>query len=123
MAKVSLFFLIVCFFLGMQLTAQTEKQLRSELARTKDKTSQLQIRLRLIDAIYESNRNQWQKEVNLLVLQRRAYAGQANQDLISLLAAERANFLGNRKSLVKIFDSELQSARFRDPRLNWRKNL
>lgn len=123
MAKVSLFFLIVCFFLGMQLTAQTEKQLRSELARTKDKTSQLQIRLRLIDAIYESNRNQWQKEVNLLVLQRRAYAGQANQDLISLLAAERANFLGNRKLLVKIFDSELQSARFRDPKLNWRKNL
>jgi sensor histidine kinase YesM len=123
MAKVSLFFLIVCFFLGLQLTAQTEKQLRSELARTKDKTSQLQIRLRLIDAIYESNRNEWQKEVKLLVLQRRAYVGQANQALISLLEAERANFLGNRKSLVQIFDSQLQGARFRDPKLNWRKNL
>ena len=123
MAKVSLFFLIVCFFSGLQLTAQTEKQLRSELARTKDKTSQLQIRLRLIDAIYESNRNQWQKEVKLLVLQRRAYVGQANQALISLLEAERANFLGNRKSLVQIFDSQLQGARFRDPKLNWRKNL
>ena len=123
MAKVSLFFLIVCFFLGLQLTAQTEKQLRSELARTKDKTSQLQIRLRLIDAIYESNRNEWQKEVHLLVLQRRAYVGQANQALISLLEAERANFLGNRKSLVQIFDNQLQSARFRDPKLNWRKNL
>ena len=123
MAKVSLFFLIVCFFLGLQLTAQTEKQLRSELARTKDKTSQLQIRLRLIDAIYESNRNEWQKEVKLLVLQRRAYVGPYDQALISLLEAERANFLGNRKSLVQIFDNQLQGARFRDPKLNWRKNL
>ena len=123
MAKVSLFFLIVCFFSGLQLTAQTEKQLRSELARTKDKTSQLQIRLRLIDAIYESNRNEWQKEVKLLVLQRRAYVGPYDQALISLLEAERANFLGNRKSLVQIFDNQLQDARFRDPKLNWRKNL
>jgi hypothetical protein len=123
MAKVSLFFLIVCFFSGLQLTAQTEKQLRSELARTKDKTSQLQIRLRLIDAIYESNRNEWQKEVKLLVLQRRAYVGPYDQALISLLEAERANFLGNRKSLVQIFDNQLQSARFRDLKLNWRKNL
>ena len=123
MAKVSLFFLIVCFFLGLQLTAQTEKQLRSELARTKDKTSQLQIRLRLIDAIYESNRNEWQKEIKLLVLQRRAYVGPYDQALISLLEAERANFLGNRKLLEQIFDAELQSARFRDPKLNWRKNL
>ncbi|MCF8203333.1 MAG: histidine kinase [Crocinitomicaceae bacterium] len=123
MAKVSLFFLIVCSFLALQLTAQTEKQLRSELARTKDKTSQLQIRLRLIDAIYESNRNEWQKEIKLLVLQRRAYVGPYDQALISLLEAERANFLGNRKSLVQIFDNQLQSARFRDPKLNWRKNL
>ncbi|MEY4805346.1 MAG: hypothetical protein RL331_1872, partial [Bacteroidota bacterium] len=109
--------------MGLQVSAQSEKQLRSELARTKDKTSQLQIRLRLIDAIYESNRNQWQKEVQLLVLQRRAYVGQANQALISLLEAERANFLGNRKLLVQIFDNQLQIARFRDPKLNWRKNL
>ncbi len=123
MAKVSLFFLIVCSFLALQLTAQTEKQLRSELARTKDKTSQLQIRLRLIDAIYESNRNEWQKEIKLLVLQRRAYVGPYDQALISLLEAERANFLGNRKLLVQIFDNQLQSARFRDPKLNWRKNL
>jgi hypothetical protein len=93
------------------------------LARTKDKTSQLQIRLRLIDAIYESNRNQWQKEVKLLVLQRRAYTGQADQALISLLDAERANFLGNRNLLVQVFDTQLQSVRFRDPKLNWRKNL
>ncbi|MEN9994063.1 MAG: hypothetical protein RL762_720 [Bacteroidota bacterium] len=123
MSKVSLFFLSVCFFLVLQITAQTEKQLRSELGRTKDKTAQLQIRLRLIDAIYESNRNQWQNEVQLLVSQRRAYSGQANQVLISLLAAERANFLGNRKLLVQIFDSQLQEARFHNSKLNWRKNL
>ena len=36
----------------MQLNAQSEKQLRQDLQSTKNKTSQLQIRLRLLDAIY-----------------------------------------------------------------------
>ncbi|MEN9968371.1 MAG: hypothetical protein RIR94_545 [Bacteroidota bacterium] len=123
MSKVSLFFLIVCFFLGLQVSAQSEKQLRTELARTKDKTSQLQIRLRLIDAIYERNRNEWQKEVNLLVLQRRAYNSLGSQALISLMEAERANFLGNRRGLAQIFNSQLKDYHFSNPKLNWRKNL
>ena len=67
MSKVSLFFLIVSVFLGMQLNAQSENQLRQDLQSTKNKTSQLQIRLRLLDAIYERNRNEWQKEVQILV--------------------------------------------------------
>jgi hypothetical protein len=50
----------------MQLNAQSEKQLRQDLQGTKNKTSQLQIRLHLIDVIYERNRNEWQKEVQLL---------------------------------------------------------
>ena len=79
MSKVSLFFLIVSVFLGMQLNAQSEKQLRQDLQSTKNKTSQLQIRLRLLDAIYERNRNEWQKEVQILVSQRRAYVGSDNQ--------------------------------------------
>ncbi len=123
MSKVSLFFLIVCLFLGLQVTAQSEKQLRTELARTKNKTSQLQIRLRLIDAIYQSNRNEWQKEVNLLVLQRRAYVGQDNQALISLLAAERANLLGDSRSLTQIFNEQLKDYHFSNPKVAWRKNL
>ena len=123
MAKVSLFFLIVCFFLGLQVSAQSEKQLRSELARTKDKTSQLQIRLRLIDAIYERNRNEWQNEVKLLVLQRRAYSNLGSQALISLLDAERANYLGNKRGLTQIFNTQLKDYHFQNPKLNWRKNL
>ena len=123
MSKVSLFFLIVYFFLGLQVAAQSEKQLRLELERTKNKTSQLQIRLRLIDAIYESNRNEWQKEIQSLVLQRRAYGGSASQALISLLDAERANFLGNKNALSQIFNGQLKAYNFHNRKLNWRKNL
>jgi hypothetical protein len=123
MSKVSLFFVILTFFLGVQLNAQSEKLLRQELQNTKNKTAQLQIRLRLIDAIYERNRQDWQKEVHLLVLQRRAYQGAANQALISLLQAERALFLGNTQELNQLFDQNLGGHRFSDPKLNWRKNL
>lgn len=123
MSKVSLFFFIVCFFLGLQAAAQPEKQLRLELERTKDKTSQLQIRLRLIDAIYERNRNDWQKEVQSLVLQRRAYSGLNSQALISLLAAERAKYLGNSAALRQIFNEQLKAYSFQNRKLNWRKNL
>jgi hypothetical protein len=89
MSKLSLFFLLAHFFFGWQLNAQSENKLRQELQATKDKTSQLQIRFRLLDVIYERNRNEWQKEIKLLVAQRQAYAGAENQALISLLAADR----------------------------------
>ncbi len=123
MAKVSLFFLIICFFSGLQLSAQTETQLRTELAQTKDKTVQLQIRLRLLDAIYERNRNDWQKEVKLLVDQRRAYQSKNSQILISLLEAERAYFLGNQRELEQIFSTQLKNVKFKDSKYNWRKKI
>jgi len=123
MAKVSLFFLIICFFSGLQLSAQTETQLRTELAQTKDKTVQLQIRLRLLDAIYERNRNDWQKEVKLLVDQRRAYQSKNSQVLISLLEAERAYFLGNQRELEQVFSTQLKNVKFKDSKYNWRKKI
>jgi len=123
MSKVSLFFVIITFFLGLQLQAQSETQLRQELQNTKHKTPQLQIRLRLIDAIYERNRNEWQKEIQLLVSQRSAYAGQSNQAIISLLDAERAFFLGNTATVVQIFERDLKAHRFQNSKLNWRKNM
>jgi hypothetical protein len=123
MSKLSLFFVILTFFLGLQLNAQSEKQLRQDLQNTKDKTSQLQIRLRLIDAIYERNRNEWQKEIQLLVAQRSAYSGVSNQALISLLQAERAFFLGNSLELEKIFNHDLNAVRFNNSKLNWRKSI
>lgn len=123
MSKVSLFFLIVSVFLGLQLNAQSEKQLRQDLQSTKNKTSQLQIRLHLIDVIYERNRSEWQKEVQLLVAQRKAYLGIENQALISLVEAERARYFGNNIRLSKIFNQKLAQYSFKDPNAAWRKQL
>ena len=106
MSKLSLFFVFLSIFLSLKITAQTEKQLLQELKLQKNKTSQLQIRLRLLELIYERDRNEWQKEVLLLVNQRAAYAGTENQALISLVEAERASFHGNRSQLIKIFDED-----------------
>jgi hypothetical protein len=107
----------------MQLNAQSEKQLRQDLQGTKNKTSQLQIRLHLIDVIYERNRNEWQKEVQLLIAQRKAYFGAENQALISLVEAERARYLGNNTHLSKIFNQKLAQHSFKDPNAAWRKQL
>lgn len=123
MSKVSLFFLIVSVFLGLQFNAQTEKQLRQDLQSTKDKTTQLQIRLHLIDVIYERDRNQWQKEVEMLVVQRQAYKGFDNQALISLLEAERAKFLGDHQRVSEIFSQRLNAHTFKNPKVAWRKTL
>jgi hypothetical protein len=123
MSKVSLFFLIVSVFLGLQLNAQSENQLRQDLQSTKNKTSQLQIRLRLIDAIYERNRNEWQKEVKILVLQRRAYVGSENQAQISLLEAERARYQGEHQQLIEIFNQAIAPHNFSNPKAAWRKKM
>jgi hypothetical protein len=123
MSKISLFFLIVSVFWGLQFNAQSEKQLRQDLQRTKDKTTQLQIRLHLIDVIFERNRNEWQKEVQLLVSQRKAYLGAENQALISLLEAERARYLGNNPRLSEVFSKQLAQHSFKDPKAVWRKQL
>ncbi len=123
MSKLSLFFLFAHFFFGWQLIAQSENKLRQDLQATKDKTSQLQVRLRLLDAIYERNRNEWQKEIKLLVAQRQAYTGAENQALISLLAAERAQYLGDTKSMIQIFNQSIEPYAFSNPKVNWRKNI
>lgn len=123
MSKVSLFFLLVLFFFGWQLHAQSENKLRQDLQATKDKTSQLQIRLRLLDIIYERNRNEWQKEINLLVAQRQAYTGAENQALIALLEAERAQYLGDTKCMVQIFNQSIEPFNFSHPKANWRKKI
>ena len=123
MSKLSLFFLLAHFFFGWQLIAQSENKLRQDLQATKDKTAQLQVRLRLLDAIYERNRNEWQKEIKLLVAQRQAYTGAENQALISLLAAERAQYLGDTKSMIQIFNQSIEPYAFSNPKANWRKNI
>lgn len=123
MSKLSLFFVIFGFFFSLQLFGQTEAQLRQELQSTKSKTLQLQIRLRLIDAIYERNRFDWHKEIEALVLQRKAYKGKQNQALISLLAAENQLFLGNTESAKRIFNEALASINFENPKAVWKKKL
>lgn len=107
----------------MKITAQTEEQLLQELKLQKNKTSQLQIRLRLLELIYERDRNEWQKEVLLLVNQRAAYSGTENQALISLVEAERASFQGNRGQLIKIFDEKLMPIHFKETAFEWRKKM
>ena len=107
----------------MQLNAQSENQLRQDLQSTKNKTSQLQIRLRLLDAIYERNRNEWQKEVQILVSQRRAYVGSDNQAQISLLEAERARYQGDHQQLIEIFNQSIAPHNFSNPKAAWRKKI
>ena len=123
MSKLSLFFVIFGFFFGLQLFGQTEAQLRKELQSTKSKTSQLQIRLRLIDVIYERNRCDWQKEIEALVIQRKAYVGAQNQALISLLDAENQLFLGNIQMAKRIFKEALATFQFEQEKAAWRKQL
>lgn len=123
MAKLVLFFVLSGFFSSFHFYAQTEKQLRSELSIQKDKTSQLNIRLRILDIIYERDRNEWQNEVAILIEQRLAYPGKNNQSLISLLEAERAFYLGNTESLAAIFDQQLMKYTFKNANLEWRKNI
>jgi len=123
MSKLRLFFVIFGFFFSLQLLGQNEEELRQELQSTKNKTLQLQIRLRLIDAIYERNRFEWHKEIEALVLQRNAYAGKHNQALIALLAAENQIFVGNIQGAKRIFEEELASFNFKNSKAVWKKKL
>ncbi|MFM7005995.1 MAG: histidine kinase [Flavobacteriales bacterium] len=123
MTKLSLFFVFAGFFLSLLTYGQTEDELRQKMQATKNKTSQLQIRLRLLDAVYERNRNEWQKEAQLLVTQRRAYLGKENQALISLIEADRARYIGNVQLFERIFKQTLAQHNFKDAKANFRKNI
>lgn len=123
MTKVGLFFIIVSFYWSLNFNAQTEKQLMQRLQTTQNKTAQLQIRLLLLDAIYQRNGNDWQNEVKLLVLQRKAYSGAENQALISLVQAERARYLGNQQEVFRIFNAQLAAHNFANQKAAFRKNI